>query len=364
MFKIENIYEKYTYQYLLDSAMSEVPDSIDKRQGSIVFNAVSPVCYELSLAYNELFKYIQKLDVNNLNGDELALYINQRTGIVRKPAIASITTVTITGSIGASIPLGAKVGADGLLFEITEAGVIDGTGTVDLPAVCTIAGVIGNLPAASINYFSTAISGAQTVTNADPIDGGVDEETDAELLSRYYVRVQTPSTSGNAYQYLNWALEIAGVGGAKVFSLWDGANTVKIAIFNSAGEEASPELVAQVQEYIDPGVTGTGMGVAPIGAFATVVSAVALAINISATVVLTVGYVLADVVGQITENLTNYFKEIGMTGNSVVYSKIGATISGTEGVQDYSSLLVNLGTVNITPSTGEFPLLGTVSIVE
>ena len=45
---------KYTYDYLLNQALSRVPDTIDKREGSIIYDALAPACYELAGFYLEL----------------------------------------------------------------------------------------------------------------------------------------------------------------------------------------------------------------------------------------------------------------------------------------------------------------------
>jgi len=44
------------------------------------------------------------------------------------------------------------------------------------------------------------------------------------------------------------------------------------------------------------------------------------------------------------------------------YAKLGSIILSSEGVKDYSSLLVNSGSTNITIKDDEIAILGTVEI--
>lgn len=69
----------------------------------------------------------------------------------------------------------------------------------------------------------------------------IDQETDDELRARYYIKIQTPATSGNAYHYRLWSKEVSGVGDAKVYPLWNGNGTVKVLIIDSNKTGAEPD---------------------------------------------------------------------------------------------------------------------------
>jgi uncharacterized phage protein gp47/JayE len=300
------------------------------------------------------------MSIENLSGDELAQRVNERTGIGRKAATKAVGSVTVTGN--GTINEGDLFETeDGIQFQATETKEIVNSGTVSIEAL--IAGVIGNVPANIITLFPVTLAGINTVTNPDPTYDGFEAESDADLLQRYYDRIRTPATSGNKNHYKNWAKEIPGVGDAKVFPLWNGDNTVKVIIINSERQPASAELVQQTQEYIDPGITGLGDGQAPIGAFCTVASALALDINVSFTVTLETGYTIEDVKVTVSANITEHLKEIAFVEDYVKYSQIGAIILNSEGVLDYTDLLVNNGTQNINIPSDNVAVLGGVTIV-
>lgn len=59
-------------------------------------------------------------------------------------------------------------------------------------------------------------------------------------------RVQRPPTSGNGYQYRQWAMEVAGVGSAKVVELPGGPGTVGVTLVDSNDRAPSEEIVEAV----------------------------------------------------------------------------------------------------------------------
>lgn len=344
--------------------LSNIKNTVDKTQNSLVHDALSPASMEFALMYLNLEEVANKLDVENLSGEELERFIYQRTGIERKQATRSTTIVVITGQEGAKISKGELVGADTVNFVSVEDKVIDSTGQMTVLVECELPGTIGNVPAGAIKYFPVSIAGLVSVTNLEAITNGYDAESDESLLERYYERIRTPATSGNIYHYRNWAKEVIGVGDARVIPLWAGDNTVKVIIIDSNKQPASEDLVAKVQEYIDPGSKGLGEGEAPIGAFCTVVSATSKNINISVTITKDENYTIEQIKSSIEENITEYLKEIAFKKNLVSYARIGSIILDIGGVLDYTGLKVNEGIENIAINNEEVAVLGEVVINE
>ena len=349
---------------ILQEMLKNIQNTIDKSQNSLVHDALSPAAIELANFYLLLEEVASKLDIENLEGEELERFVNQRTGIVRKPATKATTTVLITGQEGASISIGDLVASDTINFISLENKTIDSSGEATVLVECEVAGTIGNVPAGAIRYFPVSIPGLTSVTNLEPVVNGYDAESDEELRERYYERIRTPATSGNKYHYINWAKEVIGVGDARVVPLWQGDNTVKVIIIDSDKQPASSDLVQKVQEYIDPGISGLGEGQAPIGAFCTVVSAVGKSIDITFTVTRNTSYTIEQVKISVESNIKEYLKSIAFKDDTVSYAKIGAIILDSEGVLDYENLKINGGTSNISVGYEEVAILGTVTINE
>jgi uncharacterized phage protein gp47/JayE len=177
-------------------------------------------------------------------------------------------------------------------------------------------------------------------------------------------KVRNPGTSGNKADYVNWALEVPGVGGVQVIPLWNGPGTVKVVLLGTDKKPASADIVQAVQDYIAPD-PAVGEGKAPIGASVTVVAATAVAINVSATVTLSGTKTLADVQAAFEKALDEYLASTAFASDPTVrYVRVGSLLLDTEGVQDYSNLLVNGGTANVVIGLDEVAVRGTVTLNE
>lgn len=356
------MFEDRTKDIIHNEMLNEISNDYDKSIGSFIYDATKPAAIKFEKAYQDLDEVMEKMDIENLEGEELTQRIYERTGIERKPATKATTTVFITGNVGAVVNIGDKVASDTVNFTITESKTIDSTGQVSVLVECDEYGSIGNVPANAINRFPVTLTGLISVTNPNPVTNGYDEESDADLLERYYQRIRTPVTGANKSQFKNWALEVTGVGDAKVIPLWNGDNTVKIVIIDSNKLPASAELVAEVQEYIDPGSSGTGEGVGPACAYVTVESAEGVTIDISFTAIKDPTYTDEQILANVQTSIIEYFKTIAFKSKIVSYAKIGNAIFDSAGIIDYTSLTVNGGTNNITLTDLQVPVLGVVTI--
>jgi len=336
-----------------------ISDDYAKTEGNITHDIPASVSIVLEGLYGLVGTLYNKIDVDQLTGDELTRFVKQRKGTIRKLKTYAIGEITATGN--GTIDAGDLFETEtGIQFEATETKVISGSGAVKVR--CLSGGTVGVVGANTIKFIPVTIAGITTVTNAQPTYDGFDDETDDSLRTRYYEALQIPPTSGNIYHYLKWAKEVNGVGGAKVFPLWEGDNTVKVVIINADMIPASSEIVEAVQAYIDPEISGKGEGQAPIGAYCTVTSAAALFINIECDVEPVEGYTIEEVTQNISVKIVDYLKSIAFKQNYVSYAKIGSLIFETEGVKDYTALLVNLGNVNIDIDDQEVAVIGTITI--
>jgi uncharacterized phage protein gp47/JayE len=246
--------------------------------------------------------------------------------------------------------------ANGVQFQAKSTEQISGTGKVPVEAL--IAGNSGVVGAGTITQIPVTITGISACTNEEATSGGYDAETDAALKTRYYNLLRTPATSGNKYAYKNWALEVQGVGDAQVYPLGHGDSTVDVVIIDSDKKPADSDLVAEVQEYIDPDSAGKGEGAAPIGARCYVSSAAGLEINLS--VKLTTSSVKAEIEAAVKKTIVEYLAEIAFQKAYVSYAQIGNAIIGVEGVTDYENLEINGGTANITVPDRSVAIIGQV----
>ncbi|ULO09677.1 baseplate J/gp47 family protein [Paenibacillus sp. 19GGS1-52] len=344
--------------------LNQISNDYDKSDGYLLADIMSSVAYvfnNLSIRLDDIEKL---LDVDNLTGDLLTKFVEQRRGIVRNDATLSIGQVTATGS--GTVNIGDLFEtANGIQFAASETKVISGTGTVNIVAI--IAGNNGNVPANQIVQIPVTLTGITSVTNPASTYNGFDIEIDSALRNRYYLAVRSPATSGNVAHYMAWAMETDGVGDAKVFpsdgDIVGGISEVDVVIINANKQPASAALVTEVQTYIDPSSTGLGYGQAPIGAKCYVSSATGLTLNISLSLTYSSGYTLTQVKQNISNSVTAYLQSIAFKQLYVSAAKVGDAILNSAGVLDYTTLLLNGSAGNVTTTARQIAVMGVVTVV-
>lgn len=352
------MYESETQETILTRMLNNINTSLNKKEGSFIFDAISPVSIELAQAYAELDKILELGFAQTTYGRFLD-YRAEEHGLTRKVATYSKGIITIIGSSNLEIPKGSIFASKlGIQFATDNVATIEVDGTVDVSVTAVRAGKSGNLPAQAICEMSLPISGITSITNSEGTTGGNDEESDEALLDRLLLKVREPATSGNEYHYLQWAREVNGVGDAKVFPRWDGNGTIKVFIINESKEPADAQLVQNTTDYID--------NVRPIGAEVTVESASELLINIEAQIKAASGYSLSELQLSIEETVKEYLKEIVFEKTTIYISQIGFKISNISGVDAYTGLKINGSTDDIEliyeKDNTQVPVLGTVAL--
>ncbi|WP_218130673.1 baseplate J/gp47 family protein [Sporomusa acidovorans] len=338
-----------TYEIILQRMLARVPDTLDKREGSVIYDALSPAALELALMYIELDVNLKLGFADTSNGNYLAMRTTEM-GIDRNAAVYALRKgfFYAANNVPMDVDIGARFTIDTLNYIVVEKIT---TGQFKLQ--CETAGEIGNIPFGNmvpVEHIDSLVKAEL----ADIITPGEDEETDDSLRDRYHFRVRQPITSGNIYHYKEWAREVAGVGDAKVFPLWNGNGTVKVAIADSDMKPAIPALVTTVAEYIET--------VHPIGATVTVVSATGKPLVIAAKVILAAGYSLQSVYDSFYTAVQSYLKDIAFDSTYVSYARIGTLLLSVAGVDDYSDLTINGVAGNITLAGEEIPVLGSIDL--
>ena len=347
-------YESQTQTAILQRMLDASPPTIDKRQGSVTYDLLSPASIELAMAYIELDQVLKLGFADTSYGIYLDLRCKEM-GLSRKQATKAVGEVTFSGPQGTLLPKGTEISTGGNypVYFNTTADCLIGSTPVTVTAEAKTGGANGNVTIGAIKLLLGPYSGIVSVNNAATFNGGVDLESDQDLLNRYYEKVRRPATSGNANQYRQWALEISGISDAKVYPLWNGNGTVKIALLDTNKRAPLPNKVEEVRQFIT--------SVAPIGADVTVVPATEVPIHISAAYTLKNGTTLDNARQQITEGLAAYLKTLAFSDPIVRYTQIANVILGTDAIVDYTDLLVNGGTANLTIDQDSVAVMGTVT---
>lgn len=374
--------EKYTYEYLLEEALSYVPEDIDKRQGSIIFDAVAPFCYGMASVFEQFRFLLLETYVTTATGELLDLRVAEQ-GITRYPATYAVRkgVFTYEGGQPAAIAIGSRfstiVEADSVNYFV-DSQYIDEDGSVvpgSYNLVCEVAGIVGN------NYLGpllpiTNMSSLETATLSTVITPARDVETDDELRFRYFERLGAKAFGGNFAQYRQELKAILGVGDGQIYPTWNGGGTVKCSIVDASYDSVSNDFVSQVQEIMDPLQDGNGLGTAPIGHVVTITTPTRKVVNIEATVTVRNGYMLTQLQTAIETAIENYFRELredwavpndlNHYALSVYSSRINAAILTVAGVANVSNITINGSEEDLELSQSatlqELPYVGTVSL--
>ncbi|AJK89639.1 MULTISPECIES: baseplate J/gp47 family protein [Lysinibacillus] len=337
-----------------DRMMSGINNEYDKAKGEFIYDVTKPAAVEFANQQKKIAEIQEKLDVENLTGDELTRFVIQHTGPIRKLATQATTTVIVSGAAGTIVRTGDMVGTDTILFTVIEEVTLNESGLAHVRIQCNEFGQIGNVPANTIKNFPVSISGLINVYNPEPVVDGYDEETDKDLRQRHYDKLQRPGKAGNKYHYRQWALEVTGIGDAKVFPRYNGPLTMKVVVIDANKLPAPIELVEDVREHIEKEMP---FGVEDL----LVIPAVALFLNLTVAITLMPGFTEEVVKANIKKNITKHLKEIAFKASFVSYAKIGALIIDSDGVMDYQDLLINGSTANVVIPDDGVPVMGGVN---
>lgn len=337
------MFENMTYENILDDMLSRVTSDVDKREGSIIYDALAPAAYKLAEQYFMLNNFIDLVSGDTATGEYLDRVVNDY-GITRKKATYAIRTIETT----IDVAIGTRWG-----LKDTSYIIIEKISTNNYKAKCEQLGEIGNIYTGILENIDNVNEVTATLT--DIIESGAEEENDDNLRSRFYQQLQAPATSGNSDNYRTWALQVEGVGDVKVFPLANGPGTVKLLVVDS-DMGIDETLESKVYNYIEK--------LRPIGAEVVVDSPTSKVINISANVNIDGTRLLDNIKQSFSDEISKYLKDITFETYTVSYAKIGSILLGIEGVLDYSDLKINNNNSNVTISETEMAIAGSVDLME
>lgn len=328
---------------------------MDKREGSIIYDALAPAAIELQLMYIELDIILTETFGDTASREYLIRRAAER-GIIPTEATYAI----LKGEFNMDVPIGSRFSCSDLNYITTEK-VADG----QFKMQCESLGVIGNKNFGDLIPIDY-IEGLESAQLTELLIPGEDDEETESIRSRYFESFDTKAYGGNKKDYIQKTNAIPGVGSTKVTPIWQGGGTVKLTILNSEFDKASSTLIEAVQEEIDPTKDGSGLGVAPIGHVVTVDTATEIEINVSTSITFEEGYSFNGQKQKITDAISDYLLELrktwaDQTSTVVRVSQIETRIMSLEGVVDITNTKLNNSTSNLVLGTYEIPVIGGVT---
>lgn len=353
-----------TYENILKRMLDRVPASVDKRQGSIIYDALAPCAAELAQIYIDLQFLEGRSNADTAAGDDLTRRTLER-GVVRKPAQKAIRKGVFIGDNGSvfNVPIGSRFSGEELNYAVVEK-ITDG----EFKLECETPGEIGNSHIGQLIPIEY-INGLVSAEIIDILIPGEDTESDEHLRKRYFDSLDSQAFGGNIADYKEKVNGLNGVGGVKIYPAWNGGGTVKLVIIDSSFNRPSNTLIDQIQTDIDPVQNqGEGLGIAPIGHVVTVEGVREVVINIETEITFQEGYVWEDVKIRVEETIDEYFIQLksGWAENEnlvVRTSYLETRILNIVGVLDIQNTKVNGIAQNFILSDLEIPVLGEVSTI-
>lgn len=353
------MHENVTFNTIMEDMLARVPSTMDKREGSVIWDALAPCAVELQNLYIALDTVLNETFADTASIFYLAKRAAER-GISQKLASHAVLKGEFT-PVNLELSIGARFSCDSLNYVVTEK---ISNGFYKL--TCETAGTEGN------KYFGTLIpidyiDGLKTAELTEVLIPAEDDEDVESLRERYFKSMTSQAYGGNIADYQEKTMSISGVGGVKVTPVWNGGGTVKLTIIDSTFNVPTDEVISTVQNMIDPvGHSGEGVGLAPIGHVVTVVGVRSKTVNIVTDITYQDGWNWDSAKSYILNAIDNYFNELNRAWDKsenliVRISQLESKILSCEGVLDVSGTTLNGSASNLSLSTNEIPARGTVN---
>ncbi|MGN1293675.1 baseplate J/gp47 family protein, partial [Weissella soli] len=298
------------FDYFINAALDRVPETMDTREGSIIYDALAPAAYVMAEMALNLADTVLNTFTQTASGEYLDYRAEER-GLTREPATYAKVTATITDEAGNPLVASigdrfSSIGVDPVLYTLTELSPVSGQATL----TAETAGEVGNsyigqlLPISAISGFGNAELTALTIPARD-------EETDDDLRDRLLTANEVINFGGNVADYIGFITDLADVASVQVYPTWNGGGTVKAVILNNQFLTPSQTLIDEVQAAIDPlDAQGDGYGIAPVGHTVTVVAPTTRTIDVALNIDTASNVTVEDVRQKVEAMVEDYFNSV------------------------------------------------------
>lgn len=371
--------EAQNYDYWLNLMLDNVPNDIDKREGSIIYDAVAPAAMVSAQQSLSLANIIRETYIKTAQGEFLD-YRAVEHGTSRYAATNTEVKAKFNDDDGN--PVNVEVGdrfasiAESPIFYTVIKANDDGTAEMQAEEAGTSANsYIGQVLPVTPNDNLAWAEITEIIAPAR------DAETDDHLRERILKSDAWLAYGGNIADYLDMIHKISEVGAAQIYPVWAGSGTVKLVIVNNDLMPASPDLVKKVKNIIDPeNNEAQGVGLAPIDHRVTVVAPEVLKVDVSIQLQLTdqankvaVEKGIKDMLNELFSELRKDWDTINATVGrgyslSIYRSRILSKIMLIDGVADSQLPKLNGEDKDIhlifSNEVSQLPILGEVTISE
>lgn len=373
-------FQSKDYDYFLRKMLDAVPDNVDKREGSIIYDALAPAALVMGQQSLDMANVIKETYIKTASGEFLD-YRAIEHGTSRYPATQTEAKAKVLNDKKEpldNVQIGdkfASIGDSPIFYAVTK---INSDLTIELTAETAGSSAnsyIGQILPVTPNDL---LSWAEITEITAPAR---DVESDDHLRARLLSSQSSIAYGGNVADYLDMTSKIDEVGAAQIYPTWNGGGTVKVVILNNDLMPASASLVQKVKNTLDPeDKQAEGYGLAPIDHVVTVTAPEILKVDVSIRLQLTDRANKVAVEKGIKDMLNELFSELRKDWNtinatvgrgyslSIYRSRILSKIMLIDGVADSQLPKLNGEDKDIhlifSNEVSQLPILGEVTISE
>lgn len=356
------MYEEQTYELILDRILSRMPNTLDTRESSFLYNASAPIAAELQNMYLALDNIVNITFFDTSDREGKLQRCKERGLDTEQFAATQAICILETTPTSIDIPIGTRFNYNDINYTVTEK-ISNGVFYISCDSYGTIGNVTGDVT--PIDY----INGLETAKIESIYRWGEDEADESTIDEVYYSSLNSQAFGGNRADYIQKLKSIAGVGGVKVYTgaEWQGGGTVKIVFTTSAYTKPTDAFVNTIQSVIDPLQNqGEGYGIAPIGHIVTVTAVNEASCDISFTLTLQNGYTWADVESYVNAAIDGYFASLNESWENetnvvVRISQLETRILDVAGIVDIANTAINGSEKNLTIDKDSIAVRGSVN---
>lgn len=351
-----------SYEALMERKLDMIDDRRDKRQGSLIYDALAPNAAETASFYAELEMLEDRTFADTATADDLTRRAAER-GITRKGAGKATFYGKFLDAEGEeyAVPIGTRFFLEEYYYTVLSRE-DDGRYVLE----CETAGACGNAYLGNLVPLETMVGMAEATLEELRTDGE-DAEGDEELRKRYFASFDADAFGGNIADYKRKVNALQNVGGVKVYPAWNGGGTVKVIIIDQGWRAPTETELNDLQKQIDPESRGEGYGIAPIGHQVTVGGVTEVSCGISMRISLAEGAVQETVLTEMQKKFEGYFEEMRKNWADSTYltvriSYLESRALEVNGVVDVSGCSINEGEGNLILKENEVPILGEIEV--
>lgn len=346
--------KEISFEKTMSRMLDTISDDFDKRETSIIYQAVAMVVPELMLLQSDIELMEDEAFPDSCNYNSLVRFSGLRNIHPRQA-----TRGVVIAEFSKDIEIGTRFNCEERNYEVLE--------KINTNKYKLIAEETGHIESIGDLTPINDMPDLRTAKITSVYLDGREEESLESLRKRYMESLDYQAFGGNRADYIEKVTSVDGVGACKVFRRSKATSSevgkITIVIVDTTYKNASRELIKNVASILTPTEDGEGAGLAPIGHKITVVGAEKQTVNIKTRI--TVERDIDNITRDLTKAIEEYLHELrtGFGSDEATVVRISAIenkILGIKGVIDVSNTTINGVEKNLTIEDKSIPVIGEV----